>query len=143
MLNIMVMIYYLLSLFFVTVFGMILNAVHIFVSFFTSGHWTRKRFFIRSIITSCTRMSIIWPKMKQKTKKRGRNTFVWINANGKRLHCWTLELWGFVECLRTRLQTLHVHGAIKYPFKNDHIADLVFVFEFCFATFSIVRWQFV
>lgn len=72
MLNIMII--YLLSLFFVTVLGMILNAIHIFVSFFTSGHWTRKRFFIWSTIACCTRMSLIWTKKKKKKKKH-----IWVN----------------------------------------------------------------
>lgn len=47
---------YLLSILFVTVFRMILDAVYVFVTFFTSGHWTRKRFLVWRTISCRTRM---------------------------------------------------------------------------------------
>lgn len=50
---------YLLSLFFVTILGMILNAIHIFISFFASRHWTCKWLFIRCTVARCARMSVI------------------------------------------------------------------------------------
>lgn len=42
---------------FVTIFRMVFDAVHIFVSLLATGHRTRKRFFIRCTIASRSRMS--------------------------------------------------------------------------------------
>lgn len=50
---------YLLSLFFVTILGMILNAVNILVSLLASRHRTCKWLFIRCSITRRARMSVI------------------------------------------------------------------------------------
>lgn len=56
---------YLLSLFFVTILGMILNAINILVSLFAPRHWTCKWLFIRCTVTRGARVSKINGKIER------------------------------------------------------------------------------